>query len=192
MRLLIAAVLAIALIPGSGASAATDRSYNLTAEAAPATVTWQGQAATGTNQNYFENHPLGGPLGLKAYTCNKEKTTYCETVLLSVTNEVAGDDGDGRLERKLQVVIDEWTPVEGPVTDFDLVVYNSDAHGTQGEEAAQSSQGLIGGVLDDEQVSREAVEIDVTTTRTTPTVWYLVHVVYYQSVETGYRGMLTW
>ena len=112
-------------------------------------------------------------------TCTHDLTTYCETTLVKVTNPVE-DDGnpetDLTAKRSLTVTL---TPAH-PAADFDLVVYESDEDGTQGENVGESG----GAPVADHEESVEETFVSVTTSESTPSRYYLVHAVYFAAPST--------
>lgn len=94
--------------------------------------------------------------------------------------------------RTLTITLDEFDPVPEPATDIDLYVFESDELGTIGPLVDISGTGVLNNALDGSVApSGERVEVEVTTTTANPTRYYLARVVYYASVETGYRGHAT-
>ena len=178
----------VAGVPGVGSAAETiDYRYEVNPGDA---YTWAGKKMTASNQHYFENlDPVGQEL-MEPYTCNKTRLNYCEVALVKVNNPVPADDVDGKLKKNIQMRIGTFDPVPAPATDFDLVVYASDASGTRKEEVAQSAAGATSGD-DPAQFGAEAVDFTVNTTTAEPSRYYLVHIVYFQTVETGYTGEIS-
>jgi hypothetical protein len=110
------AALAAGLIFAGTASAAPDRTIELTSGPAPTTATWTGTAGTGLNTSFFLDGTAPGQKG----TCGTvdDPRTACETTLVHLTGAPIG--GGTATFR-----IDGFQPV----SDFDLRVSNSDETG---------------------------------------------------------------
>ncbi len=119
-----------------------------------------GGAPQGVNPGYFD---------VTEGACNKDPNTYCEHTLVHVVTEVPEDVERGRLRTNLQIVV---TSPDLPVSDFDLIVWESDADGERGSQVGQSASG---GYVD----AVEQLNVVVTTTPDEQDAWFLVDVVYY-------------
>ena len=178
-RLLIAAVLAVALIPGSGASAVTaDHKATLTPGQS---FSWTGSTQTATNVNYFGNTDPAPvtpvtPIG----TCTKDRTSYCEYALIEFSNPVPLSDADGKLSKGATITLNPFSPVPAPVTDFDLLVFESNAAGDKLAELGRD------GALD---ADGETVSFTAKTTRTSPSYFALAEIVYYAVPQSTYAGV---
>ena len=110
--------------------------------------------------------------------------TRCEALLIEFANPP--EAGESSATRTGTISIGDFGPVAEPATDLDLVVYESDALVALGPFVDSSdSAGEI------EEPVGERVTLQVTTTRKQPSRFYLVHVVYYRSVESGYQGTVS-
>ena len=174
-------VLLITALVAAPASAAPDRTLSITAGQGAG---WQGATAQGVT-NYYYWDPVGagnaGPLA--HHVCNKEMTTYCEQIVLELRNPLtAAEQAAGVRDKSEPVTIwlDTFSPASGPVNDFDLLVYESDAGGTRGP--------LIKFDGDLFNTTKELVTFYVATDAATPSRFVLIDVVYYQVVNGSYRG----
>ena len=143
---------------------------------ADAPFTWSGTAATG----------LRRPVTVSpADRCVKDDPmARCEQVLVEIENPPAA--GAASASRAATISIGDFGPTAEPATDLDIYVYESDQLGTLGPFVdASESAGEI------EEPVGETVSLQVTTTREQPSRFYLVQVVYYRSVDSGYRGTVT-
>lgn len=107
---------------------------------------------------------IGYDSGLKGPCDKRTPGTYCDQTLINV--DVA--DGAGVT---LTMVVDEAGD-----EDFDIFLYKSDAAGTAGTLVMNSAKGAP---------SAETV------TATSAKGYYLLHVVYFQTLEAGYKGTAT-
>lgn len=141
-----------------------------------ASFSWPGTAATGLNVNYF-----GMISTLPSERCSPDDPiARCEHVLVEFVNEPPA--GEASAMATATISIDQFGPVPEPATDLDLIVYESDELGTVGPLADESP--TFGNV----PAAGEEVAFEVATTPEQPSRFYLVRVVYYTSVESGYRG----
>ena len=192
MKKLLLAVMALAILPFSGASAEPpERSYELVAGGSQ---TWDGPQEPAINANYHGNLDTGeaqvdnevrkvSPAGV----CSRDRTTYCDYTLVKVTNPVPETDADGRLSRAIEFTIRE------ALGDLDLQIYESNAEGEAVALIGQSAgPNTTNTSLD------ETYGFNVITTRPTavkPTQeeiserYYLVEVIYYTGG--GYTGGVT-
>ena len=123
-------------------------------------------------------------------TCTKDPNTYCEQILVAYDNPLTEEEiaaGITSKKKATTIRIDQWDPPH-PVTDFDLIVFESDSKGTVGNEIAQSADGITCLCTD---LNYETVSFNVTTTDVTPVKWLLVRVVFFQSPRTEYVGTVT-
>jgi hypothetical protein len=142
---------------------------------AAAPYSWNGPNATGVNVQVTGEAE-----------CRTEPTALCQDILVEISNPPA--EGDASATRAASVVLDQFGPVVEPATDFDLYVHESDQLGTIGPLVDQSfSAG--GNPVDGPEGER--VTLQVTTTKQQPSHFYLLRVVYYRSVESGYRGIVS-
>ncbi len=173
----------IAVVSAGGAQAA-DKTFKVNSGQR---LDWQGQSAQGVS-NYYYWDPVGaGNTGPFTHTtCNKERTTYCEQVLVELANPLTAAEIESGVESKIHAVtvwLDAFSQPRGPVNDFDLLVYASDAAGTRGE--LLDSDGNL------QNTTVELVSFDVVTTPTEPSKFILIDVVYYQVVNGSFRGHIT-
>jgi hypothetical protein len=78
------------------------------------------------------------------------------------------------------ITADTFSPTDGPVTDFDLLAYESDPGATVG--ALLDSDGNL------QNTTQEQLTFSIVTTPTEPSKWVVLHVVYYQVVNGTYKG----
>jgi hypothetical protein len=148
---------------------------DLKGAASPASpYSWNGPRATGVNQTTNE------------VECRSEPSALCQDILVEVSSPLA--QGESSATRVASVVLDEFGPVVEPATDIDLYVHESDELATVGSLVDYSASGG-GNPVDG--FEGEKVTFEVTTTTSQPSHFYLVRVVYYQSVESGYRGRIS-
>lgn len=180
---LIVLTLAVALVSGTAAQAAPDRTATVELGKSFA---WTGATATGTNYYYWDPVGLGDVGPVRHTSCTKDATSYCEQILLKFSNPFTQAEIDAKLPSKQATAVvrlDTFTPAQGPITDFDLLAYESDASGNRGS-LIESDGDLL-------NTTSESVTFTVTTEATVPHVWVLVDVVYYQVVNGSYRGTAT-
>lgn len=121
-------------------------------------------------------------------TCTHNVESYCETVFIEFSNPLTQaeiDAGKTKHTKTATITINNFGPVPDPATDFDLVVFESDAEGTKGEEIGRSA------VFGPDQAGDESVSIPLTTTISQPSVFVLLDVVYFVVLGTGYSGSAT-
>lgn len=123
-----------------------------------------GGAPQGMNPDYFDTtgQGLGGQ-------CTKDVSSYCEWTLVHVVTEVPADAKGGRLKSNLGLTL---TSPDFPLSDFDLVLWESNADGERLEQVGYSGSG---GYVD----AVESMSIKVQTTPEIQDAWFLVDVVYY-------------
>ena len=174
---LVAAVAAVAMLPGSGAMAAPARTLDIVSDGITAvSKTWNGTTATGANITHFWTED-DAALPDK---CGTTTTDYCDTTLIKVTNAVPV--GKTKLVRTLTVTATEFSPIPGPIADFDIKIYESDANGTRGLYAS----GPFATAQPPD--SDETASVSVTTLPNTPTKYYLVDVIYFTTVQGTFKG----
>lgn len=137
------------------------------------TFTWAGNPTHGTNLMYWGDPATGSNANP---TCAKTVDAYCETARFSFTNPVPQGDVDGILEGAVRITID----AANDYSDYDLIVFASDAAGTKGPEVARSAAFAYA-------ATTETVNIPIETTVTEPTVHLHVEVVYF-AASGGYAG----
>lgn len=164
---------------GGPAQAAPDRTQTV---AAGAISEWTGSTQAGkTNYNYWGVAPQASGV-LPVETCTKDAQSYCEQILVKFDNPLSAAEiaaGKKSKVRNATVTIDGFA-VQGPVNDFDLLAYESDAAGTKGARLASDG--------DLTNTTQEQVSFSVETTPTESSVYVLIHVVYYQVISSGYHG----
>jgi hypothetical protein len=171
---LAASLLAVVILAGQ--AQAVPITHNV-AVAANEVKTWEGTAAVGLNANYN-----GAIEEDTARTCTDDIETKCEYALVALTNPVPEEDADGRLNKSVIITLNNFRPLDSPFTDFALAVYTTDETGSfRGDEVAFSDNSDLPDP--DEQVG-----FSVTTTTTTPTVYYLVEVAYFYVLNSQYTG----
>jgi hypothetical protein len=128
-------------------------------------ATVAGGVAGGVNPDYFTASAFGA-------TCNHDPHTYCETVLINVSNPFEEENAKKGRERATLFI--NMAPTQ-PVADFDLVVYESDEDGTVGSEIGRSGQTPVA----DNMESSESVTAVISTTKDETEVWVIAHVIYF-------------
>ncbi|MFN2543294.1 MAG: hypothetical protein ABR600_01815 [Actinomycetota bacterium] len=155
------------------------RQPDLRGTATPGTpFSWSGTPSTGLNQQYLGN----------SLCSNDKATSRCEDVLVRV--DAAPEPGASTAARAFTATLDQFGPVPEPATDLDLFVYQSDELGTVGPLIGQSTNGGVD-PFDPTKTAGEKVTFPFTTTAAQPTRFYVVRVVYYQSVSSGYHGAVS-
>ena len=175
-------VVLVGLMPGSGASAA-DKTFQVSPGGR---LDWDGAVATGTNYYYWDPAGAGAAGPLTPTQCTKGATSYCEQVLVQYSNPLTQAEIDAGKKSKSKssiVTLDTFTAPGGPVQDFDLLAYESDANGTRGTLLV--SDGNL------QNTTQETVTFSITTTPTAPSKWVLIDIVYYQVVNGSYKGHVT-
>ena len=168
-RLLLVGAIVFAILPFGGASAA-DRQQDLLAGE---TKSWSTAVSTGVNTSHF------GPQddAVNPERCTKDPQNYCDYTLVSLTNPVPDTDADGKLKKTANMSLTEFGPLPGPISDFDLKIYESDANGTKGPMV--NTPWTTAQPPDYE----EHYAVSVTTTTTQPTKYYLLEVIYFTTVN---------
>jgi hypothetical protein len=185
------AITGLVLVPLSGARAIplgseTDVPPGVDKQAtvkATETYNWDGSVASGLNQYYWD--PVGlGPVGpLTDHTCTKQVETYCDVILFEFSNPLTPQEiaaGKKSKTKGVTITADTFSPTDGPVTDFDLLAYESDPGATVG--ALLDSDGNL------QNTTQEQLTFSIVTTPTEPSKWVVLHVVYYQVVNGTYKG----
>ncbi|MGH2709986.1 MAG: hypothetical protein ACRDH9_02120 [Actinomycetota bacterium] len=180
-RSLLALAALLVLIPSTAKAETPDFTQKVDAGT---TYTWQGNTALGLNVNYhgmFDGvHPT--PSG----TCSDDRDSYCDTILLELSNPLTQAEIDsGKTSKKKNVTITTtgYGPVPDPATDFDLKVFVSDAQGTKGDLLGES-----GAWGYDDGDGTETVTAQITTTLTEPSKFVLVEVVFFIVANSSYSG----
>ena len=168
---------ALVALLASPAGAAPDRTI-----VAPrgATTTWAGAARTAVAPTFFTDG-LGTPL--PAFACSKDATSYCEATLVEVPVYTDADAAALRatVSKGVSITIGNYAPF--PASDFDLIVYESDATGAKGAEVARV------GDLDTDP--SETATLTAKGTNAKRSTFFLVEVVYFASPQSGYAGSVT-
>jgi hypothetical protein len=143
--------------------------------------TWTTPATSGFNINY--NLPPNTPLTPRG-VCTRDLNTYCETLLVEFHNPLTAEEiEDGKTKRTANAILTaSWTKTDFP-NDFDLYLYESDASGTQGAFIASDHRNY--------EAVIQSVGRPVVTTVEKPSVYVLLHVVYFSVVDTAYNGTAT-
>ena len=179
-RLLVAGSL-LAILPLTSAQA-VPVTHNL-AVAAGETKTWNGTARVGVNPNYNGIAEQLDPVFGSARTCTTNPNNLCEYALVAATNPVPDTDADGKLRKAMTVTLDSFFP-ESPVSDFALTVYDTDSTGSvRGNELGTSDNTEL-------PDPDESVSVQVNTTTTEPTKYFLVEVAYFIGANSSYRGTI--
>lgn len=178
-----------ALLIAAPASAAVDKTFKLPSGQR---LDWSGESVTGMT-NYYYWDPVGagnlcqqGTCVAEHTKCTKDRTSYCEQILVELSNPpTAAEIAAGKTEKlhPATVWLDEFGAPGGPVNDFDLLVYESDASGRRGT-LIQSDGNM-------QNTTKELVTFDVLTTVEAPSQFILIDVVYYQVVNGRYVGHVT-
>lgn len=179
-RAIIAATAVLVLLP-SNAQAAPDRTITIEKGAS---ATWNGTAATAANVTHFWTEDDAA----LPEACAKDPQNYCDYTLVALSyplTQAEKDAGKTFHTRNATFTLTEFTPIAGPIQDFDQKIYASDAQGTKGEfintpwTTAQPP------------ASDESHSTSVKTTLTEPVKYYLVEVIYFNTVNGSYRGTVT-
>jgi hypothetical protein len=152
-------VVVLCLVPALSASAAPDASVELT----PGTShSFQQSADRGFNLNYGGLVPAA-----PKQVCTKSAETYCDTVLVKLSNPLTQSDIDAGVTSKKRAFAVTVTPSGGATADYDLAVWAADAQGNRVTQIGYSKTGtpFVGG---------EAI-----TSGSTPAQYILVEVVYW-------------
>ena len=175
-RILLATVAALVLLPATAqAEASTDKTGKVEIDKP---FTWDGTQTVGLNVAHY-----WGPI--EEGTCTHDPHSYCETLLIEFSNPLTQEEIDSGKTSKTKgasITIGEFGPVPDPVTDFDLVVFESNAEGTKGSEIGRSA------AFGPDQAGDESVFLSIRTTISQPSVYVYVDVVYFAVVATGYVG----
>ena len=147
---------------------------------AGATYTWDASPTTGLNVMYW-GVPYSDGVGA-TYACGDTATDYCETRLFELSNPLTEADTKPRRTKNVTITINNFGPVPDPVTDYDLIVYASDAQGAMGAEIGSSTN------FGHEQEGDESVTLPIETTRAEPSKYVLVEIVYFSVVNSGFTG----
>jgi len=160
------AVGSVAAAPVSDQQVAADHSVSLEIGNSE---TVAGGVPQGFNTTPTTNGTSGG------LTCTKDPNTYCETVLIELTNPY--EDENARKGRERGNVFFTLTTADMVLSDYDLYVYESDADGAKGSEVTSAGEFplLI-------QSSTEQTTVVVSTTQELETVWLLAEVYYFAAV----------
>lgn len=124
-------------------------------------LTVSGGPGVGTNANYFTD-----------YECDSDPDTYCETVLVELTNPY--EEANAKKGRERGTLLLDLVPTTYPA-ELDMALFESDPDGSQG---AQISQAGTFAIVDCE-TGCEQISAAITTTEDVETIWVLVHVVYF-------------
>ncbi|MGH2691543.1 MAG: hypothetical protein ACRDHM_03475, partial [Actinomycetota bacterium] len=170
-RMVLAATAALVLLPGS-AQAAPDRT--LTVEATTS-VTWNGAAQTAANLTHFTTDDDD----VLPEACGKDAQNYCEYTLVAFDyplTQAEIDAGKVKHSRNATFTLTEFSPIPGPVQDFDQKIYLSDVAGTKGEMVNTPWTTAT------PPASDESYTTKIETTITQPIKYYLVEVIYFTTV----------
>ena len=179
-RILLATIAALVLLPATAQAETPDVTAKVDAGQ---TYSWTGSTATGLNVNYHGQ--FDGVHPAASGTCSDDRDTYCDTILLEFSNPLTQAEIDaGKISKKKNatVTINQFGPVPDPVTDFDLILFESDASGTRGDSLGQSA---AWGYDDGDS---ESVTTQITTTLSQPSKFVLVEVVYFIVSNSSYKG----
>ncbi|MGH2691877.1 MAG: hypothetical protein ACRDHM_05185 [Actinomycetota bacterium] len=180
-RILLATVAALVLLPATARAETPD--YSAKVEAGT-TYNWNGSEATGLNVNYWGM--FAGVHPVAPGTCSDDRDSYCDTVLLEFSNPLTQaeiDAGKTSKKKNATITISNYGPVPDPGTDFDLILFTSDAQGTKGDELGQSA---VWGYDDGD--GTESVTTSITTTLAQPSKFVLAEVVYFIVGNSSYDG----
>jgi hypothetical protein len=160
---LLTAVLSAGLVFSAPALADPDRTVKV--DGAAPVAKWDGTPALGINQTFSLEPEV--PIG----TCGKLALNYCEETVVNAAIAAPG--------AKLKITVDGFGAVLPPAPapsvfdDFDLYVYKSDAAGKVGDFIASGGEGAG---------TPEVVTVEKASG------FYLARVVYFASLEAGYKG----
>lgn len=155
---------------------------------------WSWQGATETNANPYYFSVVGSPAPtsvgpLSSGTCNSDQYHACDDILVNLSNPLTQtelDKGITTKYRSVTIQLTELTPAR--VADFDFQVFQSDANGTKygywtGTEATSQA-----GDFNAQTGGGETLTVDVETTAAEPAKWMLIRVVRFLSVNSSYKG----
>lgn len=179
-RAIVAATAVLVLLP-THAQAALDRTVSVDATKS---VTWNGTTATAVNATQFTTDDDA----VYPAACAKDPQNYCDYTLVTLSyplTQAEIDAGKTKHSRNATFTLTEFTPIQGPVQDFDQKIYTSDAQGTKGEQlnlpwtTAQPPD------------SDESFTTKVEMTIAQPVKYILVEVIYFTTVQGSYKGTVT-
>jgi hypothetical protein len=145
---------------------------------------WQGAVGTGANVSPFVPSDPTDPIAGGTITCGTAPENLCDVSLVQFNYPLTDAEiaaGKTKHTKPATIRIQNAGPVADPPTDFDLQVFDSDANATQGAEVDSSGDF-------DTTPGTEAVKVNVQTTLTDPSRYYLVRVVYFTVANTSYVG----
>ncbi|MGH2691906.1 MAG: hypothetical protein ACRDHM_05335 [Actinomycetota bacterium] len=175
-RIVLATTAALLLLPGTAHAADKTGKVEIGAP-----FTWAGTQTVGLNVAHY-----WGPID--EGVCTHDPQSYCETVLIEFANPLTQaeiDAGKTSKTKSASITINNFGPVPDPATDFDIVVFESDAAGTKGSEIGRSAD------FGPAQAGDESVPLSIRTTVTQSSVFVYVDVVYFVVLGTGYTGTAT-
>ena len=178
-RSVLALAALLVLIPSTAKAETPDITQKVDAGT---TYTWTGSTAVGLNVLYWGDPATGGNA---TSACGDSQTDYCDTVLLEFSNPLTQaeiDAGKTSKKKNATITINNFGPVPDPLTDFDLIAFESDATGTRGTEIARS------GDFGPNQAGDESLATQLTTTLTQPSKFVLVEIIYFAVANSSYAG----
>ena len=175
-RLLLILTILAALVPSSGALAATDHTVTL---APGESFEWNESAPAGLNINYFPWVPQADPV-LPLASCSKNPHYYCDTVLVNFSNPMTeAEIASGLTFKRETAVITVGEFLDENVSDFDMRAFESDAEGAKGTMVGESGSGMP-----------ETITLTLRSTPEKGEHWVLIEVAYWSGVG-GYSGTIT-
>jgi hypothetical protein len=178
-KLVLAITALLVLLPLSAHAETPDITHKVDAGT---TYTWDGSSALGTNLLYWGDPATGSNA---TGTCGDDRDNYCDTVLLEFSNPLTQAEinaGKTKKTKTATITINNFGPVPDPLTDFDLIIFDSDAQGTKGDSLVQSAD------FGPNQAGDEQVSTSIQTTITQPSKYVLVEIVYFISANSSYKG----
>ena len=180
-KLALAFTVILVLVPGTAHAEEPDITQKVEAGT---TFNWDGSTAVGLNVNYWAL--LEGVHPTSPGTCSDDTNSYCDTVLFEFSNPLTQEEIDAGKTFKNKtatVTVNEFGPVPDPVTDFDMIAFESDEQGTKGSSLGQSSD------FGPDQAGDESISFPVRTTVAQPSKFVLVEIVYFAVVGSNYKGI---
>jgi hypothetical protein len=178
-KILLAAVATLVLLPATAHAETPDRTQKVDAGT---TYTWEGSTALGLNLLYWGDPVTGGNATSE---CGDDTDNYCETVLFEFSNPLTQaeiDAGKTFKNKNATITVNNFGPVPDPVTDFDLILFESDAQGTRGESLGQSA------AFGPDQSGDESFSTPIRTTVTQPSKFVLAEIIYFAVANSKYTG----
>ena len=147
--------------------------------------TWNGASSTGVNLSHFSTDDDD----VLPEACGKDAQNYCDYTLIKVVNPMTAEEiaaGKTKKTRSISFNLNTYSPVPGPVADFDQKIYKWDpVTNTRGDQL--NTPWATAQPPDHE----ENYNTTVTTTPSVSEAWFLVEVIYFTTVNGSYIGRVT-